>query len=165
MHIDFKTIRTIGGKASTGFEELVCQLAGLEPRPAGARFHRKGPGKDGGLECFTRFADGEEYGWQAKYSWSFDGNLERSLHTSVKSALGKHPKLLRIFVCLPFDLSDPFSTNETQLEAFERWRASEVAAAIYGAALQRAAFRQERCVRSKMVHEYLDPGRWDVSAV
>lgn len=36
MHIDFKAIRTIGGKASAGFEELVCQLAGLEPRPKGA---------------------------------------------------------------------------------------------------------------------------------
>ncbi|MBT8154307.1 ATP-binding protein [Epibacterium ulvae] len=129
MNIDFKAIRTIDGKASTGFEELVCQLAALEPVPGGARFHRKGTGKDGGLECFTRFSDGTECGWQAKYSWRFDNNLERSLNSSVKSALKKHPNLTKICVCLPFDRSDPFSSNETQLEAFERWRNNEVAEA------------------------------------
>lgn len=129
VQIDFRKIRTIDGKASAGFEEIVCQLAGLEPRMAGARFHRKGPGKDGGLECFTRFADGTEHGWQAKYSWSFDKNLERSLSTSIQSALQKHPNLTKIFVCIPFDRSDPISQKETQLEAFEAWRTKEIAAA------------------------------------
>ena len=130
MKIDFKTIRTVDGKASTGFEELVCQLAALEPLSEGARFHRKGLGKDGGLECFTHFPDGTEYGWQAKFSWKFDHNLKRSLNNSVKSALKKHPNLTKIFVCLPFDRSDPLSANETQLEAFERWRIKEIAKAV-----------------------------------
>jgi hypothetical protein len=129
MPIDLKKIRAIDGKISTGFEELVCQLAALEPRPNGAQFHRKGAGKDGGLECFTRFADGTEHGWQAKYSWAFDNNLERSLNASVQSALKKHPNLTKIFVCIPFDRSDPFSKKQTQLEAFESWRTKEVAAA------------------------------------
>ena len=129
MQIDFKNIRAIGGKASTGFEELVCQLASLEPRPENSRFHRKGPGRDGGLECFTRFDDGTEHGWQAKYSWQFDHNLESSLRGSIQSALQKHPTLTKIFVCIPFDRSDPSSKNETQLEAFENWRSKEVAAA------------------------------------
>jgi len=128
VQIDFRKIRTIDGKASAGFEELVCQLAGLEPRPTGARFHRKGLGKDGGLECFTRFTDGTEHGWQAKYSWSFDNNLERSLSASIQSALQKHPNLTKIFVCIPFDRSDPISKKQTQLEAFESWRAKEIAA-------------------------------------
>ncbi|PID35443.1 MAG: hypothetical protein CR958_00195 [Rhodobacterales bacterium] len=126
MQIDFKKIRTIDGKASAGFEELVCQLAGLEPRPEGSRFHRKGPGKDGGLECFIRFADGTEHGWQAKYSWAFDNNLERSLSASIQSALQKHPNLTKIVVCIPFDRSDPISKKQTQLEAFENWRTKEI---------------------------------------
>ncbi|UWR88032.1 ATP-binding protein [Phaeobacter inhibens] len=146
MHINFKNIRAIDGKASTGFEELVCQLAAMEPRPGDTRFHRKGPGKDGGLECFTRFADGIEHGWQAKYSWQFDRNLERSLHSSVQSALNKHPNLAKIFVCLPFDRSDPFSKNETQLEAFERWRTNE-------------------CLEAARKGRQLDIELWDASAL
>ncbi|GGF85887.1 hypothetical protein SAMN05216376_1274 [Mameliella alba] len=129
VQIDFRKIRTIDGKASAGFEELVCQLAGLEPRPTGARFHRKGPGKDGGLECFVRFANGTEHGWQAKYSWAFDKNLERSLSASIQSALQKHPNLTKVFVCIPFDRSDPLSKKQTQLEAFEDWRTKEITAA------------------------------------
>ncbi|WP_282027772.1 hypothetical protein [Ruegeria faecimaris] len=129
MQIDFKKIRAIDGKNSTGFEELVCQLAALDPRPDSAQFHRKGPGKDGGLECFVTFADGTEHGWQAKYSWAFDNNLERSLNASIQSALKKHPNLVKIFVCIPFDRSDPFSKTQTQLEAFENWRTKTAAAA------------------------------------
>ncbi len=129
MQIDLKKIRPIGGRASTGFEELVCQLVALEPRPIDAQFHRKGPGRDGGLECFVRFADGTEHGWQAKYSWKFDNNLKESLNASIQSALKKHPNLTKIFVSIPFDRSDPLSKNQSQLEAYEDWRTSRIMSA------------------------------------
>ncbi|MER8447127.1 hypothetical protein NKH52_28475 [Mesorhizobium sp. M1066] len=65
--IDFRLIRAHGGGQDKGFEELLCQLASLEPREPGAVFYRKGIGADGGVECFLRNSDGTETGWQAKY--------------------------------------------------------------------------------------------------
>ncbi|MER9363161.1 ATP-binding protein [Mesorhizobium sp. M0500] len=127
--IDFHEVRALNGRRSEGFEELVCQLAGLEERAAGSEFIRKGKGRDGGLECFVRLADGSEIGWQVKYSWSFDANLIGSLDKSLAAALAKHPKLTVLTVCLPFDLSDARGKAVTQRAAYETWRANRIAEA------------------------------------
>lgn len=121
--IDFHEVPALNGRRSEGFEELVCQLAGLEERAAGSEFIRKGKGRDGGLECFVRLSDGSEIGWQVKYSWSFDANLIGSLDKSLAAALAKHPKLTVLTVCLPFDLSDARGKAVTQRAAYETWRA------------------------------------------
>jgi hypothetical protein len=51
--IDFFKIRLHRGSQDNAFEEFCCQLAALEPLPAGAMHYRKGPGADAGVECFT----------------------------------------------------------------------------------------------------------------
>jgi len=112
----------LDGKQSSGFEELVCQVANLEDRTLGSEFFRKGKGRDAGLECFVRQLDGVEHGWQVKYSWAFDTNLRRSLNASIDAALKKHPKLEIVTICLPFDLSDARGHKETPLQALEKWR-------------------------------------------
>ncbi|WP_346910805.1 ATP-binding protein [uncultured Roseibium sp.] len=117
----------LNGRQADGFEELVCQLAALEKRPNNAEYFRKGKGRDAGLECFVRFADGAEHGWQVKYSWSFDANLKRSLNKSLEAAIKKHPNLEVITVCLPFDLSDARGAKQTPLAEFIEWRDSWVA--------------------------------------
>lgn len=85
---------------------MCCQLAALEKRPANAVFVRKGRGGDAGVECFTRFPDGKERGWQAKYVGRWDTLLKSQLDESIRTALNKHPKLAEYVVCLPFDLPD-----------------------------------------------------------
>ncbi|AHG65395.1 hypothetical protein [Advenella mimigardefordensis] len=104
--IDFSRIRPHDGSQHIGFEELVTQLASLERRPAGSTFVRKGRGGDGGIECFVTLANGDEYGWQAKYVFSWDASLETQLNTSLEAALAKHPRLTKLTVCIPFDLPD-----------------------------------------------------------
>jgi hypothetical protein len=104
--IDFAAIRAQDGSRNAGFEELCCQLASLEPRSAGARFFRKGRGGDAGVECFVRGADGKETGWQAKFVMAWSQMLARELDASIETALAKHPKLTKYFVCIPFDLPD-----------------------------------------------------------
>ena len=109
--IDFNLIRSHRGNQANAFEELCCQLAGDELlSPTCVRFTRKGPGGDGGVECFAVLSDGTETGWQVKYYWDV-ANAIRSLDESLSQALIKHPKMTQFIVCLPFDLSDSRKTG------------------------------------------------------
>ena len=121
--IDYRSIRPHGGGRDRGFEELVCQLASLEPVEPGAVFHRKGIGADGGVECFVRHADGSETGWQAKYFFELETSQIGQLNESIKQALGKHPRLRRFVVGLPFDLRDArVGRKKTELQRWEDWK-------------------------------------------
>ncbi|MCZ8163810.1 MAG: hypothetical protein O9315_17560 [Beijerinckiaceae bacterium] len=122
--IDYARIRPHGGSRDKGFEELVCQLASLEPREASSFFHRKGTGADGGVECFLRKSDGAETGWQAKYFFSLGAPQIGQLDKSIEQALEKHPKLNRFIVAVPFDLRDArVGKQQTELERWESWTA------------------------------------------
>ena len=119
--VDFRNIREHDGTRAKGFEELCCQLAALEPRPAGAEHFRKGAGADAGVECFTRHPDGSETGWQAKYYWDMGSSLKGKLDESIGTALAKHPNLTTYIVCIPFDLSDPRTRKKKKKSALEEW--------------------------------------------
>lgn len=109
----FRTIRTYGGSQQGGFEELICQLAHLAVPPEAQTFVRKeGAGGDAGVECFWIMNDGSEYAWQAKY-FVDEINPARwtQIHESVETALEKHPKLRRYYVCLPADRTDTRATG------------------------------------------------------
>lgn len=105
--IDFAKIRPHNGSRNTGFEELCCQIAALQARPAGSTFARTGRGGDAGVECFLTRANGTERGWQAKYVFAWDKGLSAQLDESIDVALSKHPLLTEYVVCIPFDLPDP----------------------------------------------------------
>jgi len=108
QNIDFSRIRPHGGSQNKGFEELVCQLAHLS-KPANAKYfvRKDGAGGDAGVECYWKLNDGSEHAWQAKYFMGTLGDTQWGQITrSVKSALDKHPKLAKYYVCLPIDRSD-----------------------------------------------------------
>ena len=117
MSIDWRVIRTINGSRSRGFEEFCCQLARAETAGRG-RFFRKGD-PDAGVECYTQFDSGCEWGWQAKYFLEFGETQWRQVDRSVRTALEKHPRLERYIVCLPMDLAD--GRIEGQESAREKW--------------------------------------------
>jgi hypothetical protein len=117
--LDFRRIRPLRGGRDRGFEELVCQLASLEPMEAGSVFYRKGIGADAGVECFVRHASGLETGWQAKYFFE----LGTSQVSQLNKACDKHPQLTRFVVGLPFDLRDARGTKkQTELKVWEDWK-------------------------------------------
>jgi len=121
--IDFDKIRSHDNSRNAGFEELCCQLAGLEPREPTATFIRKGRGGDAGVECFVRHPSGQETGWQTKYvaDWAA---ASPQLDKSIRTALNKHPNLDTYIVALPFDLSDARVDGRTSaLESWENWKA------------------------------------------
>ena len=103
--IDFKEIRIHEGSQRNAFEELICQLAeSSRPKNAKDFIRKEGSGGDAGVECFWRLEDGSEHAWQAKY---FVDQLEKKqwnqISKSVTTALEKHPKLKKYYICLPLN--------------------------------------------------------------
>ena len=117
MSLDWKAIHPLNGSQEDAFEELCTQLARNET-PIDARFERKGS-PDAGVECFCIFRDGSEWGWQAKYFDTLAASQWSQLDHSVRTALDKHPGLVRYYVCAPMDRADARVAG--QKSAMERW--------------------------------------------
>jgi predicted ATPase len=103
-NIDWRNIRPLNGSQAGGFEEMCTQL-GRQEISAGTRFERKGT-PDAGVECYAIHSDGAEWGWQAKYFDALGESQWVQIDKSVKTALEKHPRLVKYFVCAPLDHSD-----------------------------------------------------------
>jgi hypothetical protein len=131
LRINFSYIREHRSTQMGGFEELCCQLAGLEDAAPGSRFVRKGPGADQGLECYRMYADGREVGWQAKYFINkFESNQIADLAESLQRSMSAHPRLEMFIVCLPIDLQDNRSGKKlSQVQLYENWRERSIKAA------------------------------------
>ena len=117
MTLDWNSIRPLNGGRDKGFEELCAQLARAE-RPSGSTFVRKGT-PDAGVECYAILSDGVEWGWQSKYVDGLGDSQWSQIDKSIKTALEKHPKLVRYFVCVPVDRAD--ARIEGRKSAKERW--------------------------------------------
>jgi hypothetical protein len=95
----------------------------VQPR---SKFIRKGT-PDAGVECYWLLSNGDEWAWQAKFFLEPPGPAEwRQIDDSVKTALEKHPRLARCFVCLPIDRADPRIPEQKWFmdrwsEHVERW--------------------------------------------
>lgn len=129
VDIDFSSIRPWNGDKRLGFEELCCQLAMLENPEEGVEFERKeGAGGDAGVECLWRMEDDLIHGWQAKY---FTGQLTPQrwgqIDDSVRTAIERHPRLVKYTLCLPKNLTDrrleeATSERPTLQHRVERWK-------------------------------------------
>lgn len=115
--LDWNSIRPLKGSRAEGFEELCAQLARAES-PLGSHFERKGT-PDAGVECYTVIDDGSEWGWQAKYIDELGEAQWPQLDNSVKTALEKHPRLVRYFICAP--LNRPDARIQSRRSAMQRW--------------------------------------------
>ncbi len=118
--VDWKSIRPVRGDQRLGFGELCCQLARQET-PADTTFIRKGA-PDAGVECYSTLKDGSEWGWQSKYFDALGESQWAQIDKSVKTALQKHSKLVRFFVCIPLDRSD--ARLDRQKSALDKWNRS-----------------------------------------
>lgn len=105
MLINWKDIRSYENSQNTAFEEVVCQLAHNENQGKGKYVRVKAP--DGGVESYLILDDGTEIGWQAKYFFDIQDAQFRQIQKSFQTAIKKHPKLTKYYVCCPVDLQDP----------------------------------------------------------
>jgi hypothetical protein len=113
--INWSAIRLLNGSQQAGFEELCCQLADYE---VPVDIQRIGT-QDGGVECYAVLSDDTEWGWQAKYFDSLGDSQWSQLDKSVNTALEKHPRLVRYFICIPLDRADPRVEGRRSMR--ERW--------------------------------------------
>jgi len=118
LQINWKHIRSLNGSQTEGFEEFCTQLARQEPALQGSAFVRKGK-PDAGIECYWTMPSGDELAWQAKYFLSLDNTQWVQVDDSVKTALEKHPRLVRYYVCVPTDLPDARLRGQTG--AHQKW--------------------------------------------
>ena len=119
MNVDWRAIRSLNGGRDKGFEELCSQLARWEVANR-ARFIRKG-NPDAGVECYAIYGNGSEWAWQAKYFLTLGDSQWAQLDRSVRTALQKHPLLVRYIICLPMDLPD--ARVPGQQSALAKWSA------------------------------------------
>ena len=117
MGLDWKAIHPLNGSRGEAFEELCAQLARAQT-PDNAKFERKGV-PDAGVECFCILPDSSEWGWQAKYFLALGDSQWSQLDKSVKSALDKHPALVRYYICAPMDRPDARVSGRNT--AMRRW--------------------------------------------
>jgi hypothetical protein len=146
MEFNWNNIRSYNNSQNNSFEELVCQLAREEDIQDKKSFYRIAA-PDGGVEAFSILENGNEYGWQAKYFFSMNRSQWRQLDDSFKTALEKHPNLIKYYICLPIDRKDPkiskqkwfmdkwklkvdeweqYANNNDRKIEFEYWGSSEL---------------------------------------
>ncbi|PEQ84666.1 hypothetical protein CN481_22120 [Bacillus sp. AFS006103] len=118
MAIDWKCIRTYNNSQNNAFEELVCQLARDEDISQKKEFYRIAA-PDGGVEAYCVLNNGDEYGWQAKFFSEMGKSQWNQLTESFKTALEKHPKLKKYYICIPLDRQDPRINNQKWF--MDRW--------------------------------------------
>jgi hypothetical protein len=106
MNIDWLKLRSFNGDVKNAFEELVCQLARAEDVENKKKFVRVAA-PDGGVEAYCLLSSNEEYGWQAKFFSSMGESQWTQIEESFKTALSKHPNLIKYYVCIPLDRRDP----------------------------------------------------------
>lgn len=106
MSINWHLIRSLNNSQNNAFEELVCQLAREEQLPNKKEFYRIGA-PDGGVEAYCTLNTDDEYGWQAKFFSSMGPSQWSQLTDSFRTALSKHPRLIKYYICMPLDRQDP----------------------------------------------------------
>ena len=119
MNIDWNTLRTLDGSQRDAFEALCCQLATCEPVAFGSQFIRVGA-PDAGVECYWILPQDDEWAWQAKFFTATPNNTQwGEVDELVRTALEKHPRLVRYIICFPLDRADP--RREKEQWFMDRW--------------------------------------------
>jgi len=119
--IKFSNLRGISGSQQTAFQHLINLLA-RDTRAEGQSFCVKGPGADGGVECYLTNKKNEEIGWQAKFVENW-GKAGPQFTQSFTRCLKSHPNLTEFVICVPFDLSDGRQAGQrkTSRQKFDDW--------------------------------------------
>lgn len=106
MPADFRLIRSWDGSQDRAFEEICYQLLReLRDVPsdmAGRPIRTGNP--DGGVEWYALRANGEQWGWQAKYIEDID-DLLSAMTKTVKRVVAERPTLTKLTFCIARNLS------------------------------------------------------------
>ena len=118
VNIEWTRLRSYNGDQKNAFEELICQLARAEEIEGKRKFVRVAA-PDAGVEAYCILDNGEEFGWQAKFFSSIGDSQWSQLTKSFETALSKHPRLTRYYICIPLDRADARLRGRKSL--LDRW--------------------------------------------
>lgn len=118
VNIEWTRLRSYNGDQKNAFEELICQLARAEEIEGKRKFVRVAA-PDAGVEAYCILDNGEEFGWQAKFFSSIGDSQWSQLTKSFETALLKHPRLTRYYICIPLDRADARVRGRKSL--LDRW--------------------------------------------
>lgn len=123
MKLNWQNLRPWNGSQQNAFETLCCQLAKYEKVPSGSIFERKGT-PDAGVECYWTLPNGDEICWQAKFFTDIPKETQLAeIDKSVKTALEKHPRMIKYYICLPIDKPDARIINQKSF--YNKWKDRE----------------------------------------
>ena len=126
MSFHWTNIISLDNSQNNAFEELVCQLAKSEPFEDKKGFIKVG-NPDGGVECYIVLENEEEIGFQAKWFLSTPQNAQfKQIEESFKTAIEKHPNMVKYYVAIPLDRADPRINGRNSFmdrwnEKIEKW--------------------------------------------
>ncbi|MFD1357665.1 NACHT domain-containing protein [Fictibacillus halophilus] len=105
--IDWSKLKPYDTDQKRSFEELCYQIARVQFDDIGIFTSVDDSGGGDGVEFFLTLANGEEWGWQAKFY--LEGRLvqgrKSSIIGSLKKSLEVHPNLKKWYLCIPMDLT------------------------------------------------------------
>ena len=97
--IGWEKLRTYAADKRRSFEELCYQIVEQDVRGKGRLVRVDGAGGDGGIEMYLKLANGDEWGWQAKFFWPDtrleSGGRKERVKRSLQSACDTRSRLTR----------------------------------------------------------------------
>ncbi len=102
--MDWSRLHPFRESKRKSFEELCYQLAKREYGQVGRFTSIDDSGGGDGVEFFLTTANGEEWGWQAKFFYPtprIGRPQRRQVVDSLKRSIERHPRLTRWFLCTP----------------------------------------------------------------
>lgn len=106
--IDWTNLIQLRGAQDKAFEELIFQVAHRLYMDEGHLIRVDDTGGGDGVECYISLANGDQWGWQAKFypgGRLNQGNRKASIAGSLQRSCEVHPNLKKWFLCIPTNLT------------------------------------------------------------
>ncbi|HZL53239.1 MAG TPA: hypothetical protein VFC37_20080 [Terracidiphilus sp.] len=113
--LDWSRLKTYQNSKYKSFEELCYQLAKRLHGSRGWFTSIDDSGGGEGVEFYLTLANGDEWGWQAKFYWPnprLDASRKRSIINSLETSKKNHPRLVQWFLCTPTSFISKGKNNE-----------------------------------------------------
>ena len=107
--VDWSKLKTYQGSKWRSFEELCYQIAKEIYGEKGQFTSIDDSGGGDGVEFYMTLPNGDEWGWQAKFSYPRPdlNTRKQSIKQSLEKACQIHGRLRKWILCTPYDLTPP----------------------------------------------------------
>jgi hypothetical protein len=122
--IDWTKLKPFKRDQAHSFEQLCYQIAVNLFSNLGTFTPIDGSGGDGGVEFYLTLANGDKWGWQAKFyspNPRLDDSRKAKICNSLETACRNHPSLKKWFLCTPTDFTVDRVTAKRNYRGEQTW--------------------------------------------